>query len=160
MYYTVSTYVEKNCPGNFLPYAFLITMGQQNHPRLIDEQTVFRYNFSNRLVPVLYYWLGVNHVYWNSYLSIKNHFWFFPALLRHKEKLALYAERERKNQKWIFHRKLRVQTSEGSVLFCYLLFKFSPAFPIQFLKNCVVISRKISIKRSKVYLCFFICSFF
>jgi hypothetical protein len=27
--YTVSTYVEKTGPGNFLPYAFLVAMGQQ-----------------------------------------------------------------------------------------------------------------------------------
>ena len=29
MYYTVSIYVEKTGPGNFLPYANLGTMGQQ-----------------------------------------------------------------------------------------------------------------------------------
>jgi hypothetical protein len=36
VYYTVSTYVEKIEPGNFLPYAFLMAMhmGQQNDPSL------------------------------------------------------------------------------------------------------------------------------
>jgi hypothetical protein len=38
VYYTVSIYVEKTRPGNFLPYAFLMTMG---HPKrlLTYDQT-------------------------------------------------------------------------------------------------------------------------
>ena len=40
MYYTVSIYVEKTGPGNFLPYAFLMAMGHQNDPPLIAERTV------------------------------------------------------------------------------------------------------------------------
>ena len=37
---TLSTYVEKTGSGNFLPYAFLMAMGQQNDPSLIREWTV------------------------------------------------------------------------------------------------------------------------
>jgi hypothetical protein len=40
--YTVSIYVEKTGPGNFLPYAFLMAMGHQNDPPLMSERTVPR----------------------------------------------------------------------------------------------------------------------
>ena len=37
---TVSIYLEKTGPGNFLPYVNLETMGHQNDPSLISERTV------------------------------------------------------------------------------------------------------------------------
>ena len=40
VYYTVSNYVEKTGPGNFLPYAFLMAMGHQNDLPLMSERTV------------------------------------------------------------------------------------------------------------------------
>jgi hypothetical protein len=40
VYYTVSTYVEKTGPGNFLPYANLGTMGHENDLPLMSERTV------------------------------------------------------------------------------------------------------------------------
>ena len=45
------------------------------------------------------------------------HFWYFCSIWAYKASLALYAQIKQKNQKWIIHRKLRVATSEGSVLF-------------------------------------------
>ena len=46
MYYTVSTYVEKTGPGNFLSYANLRTMGPQK--RLATyEQTDSRYGLAD-----------------------------------------------------------------------------------------------------------------
>ena len=37
VYYTVSTYAEKTGPGNFLPYAFPVVMGQENDLSLITN---------------------------------------------------------------------------------------------------------------------------
>ena len=40
------------------------------------------------------------------------HFWFFWLISAYKASLALYAEINRENQKWIIHEKLTVATSE------------------------------------------------
>ena len=77
-----------------------------------------RLRFSSWIL--LYLWAYKILEIWTLSVRWTIHFWYFCFQIHYRARIALYCIWKQKYQKWIVHRKLRVPTSEASLLFAIL----------------------------------------